>query len=69
MEVNMIKVTHLELKEVLVLEYDMKIDNRGPSYKLFSEIELEEAGIHTKFIEEILYCPEKKGTLYGIHSQ
>jgi len=65
----MVKVTQLDLEEVLVLEYDSKEDNRGASYKFFSKKELEEVGITAEFVEEILYCPKKKGTLYGIHFQ
>jgi len=65
----MIKVTSLDLKEVLVLEYESTEDSRGTTYKLFSKMELEEAGIFTEFVEEILYCPARKGTLYGIHFQ
>lgn len=65
----MIKVTQLDLKEVLVLEYDSKEDNRGTSYKLFSKAELEGVGIFTEFVEETLYSIAKKGTLYGIHFQ
>jgi len=64
-----IKITQLDLREVLVLEYEAKEDNRGFSYKLFSKRELEDVGIFTEFIEETLYCPMKKGTLYGIHFQ
>lgn len=63
------KVTEMELKEVLILEYDSREDNRGSSHILFSKKEWEDAGIHTEFTEEILYCPAKKGTLYGIHFQ
>lgn len=65
----MIKVTQLELKEVLVLEYDSKEDNRGTSYKFFSKIELEKVGIFIEFVEGTSYCLQKKGTLYGIHFQ
>lgn len=65
----MLKVTQLELKEILVLEYETKVDNRGMSYRTFSRQELEGVGISTEFIEETLYCPIKKGTLYGIHFQ
>ncbi len=65
----MIKLTQLDLKEVKVLEYGINEDNRGISYKLFSKDELASVGIFTEFLEEILYCPAKKGTLYGIHFQ
>lgn len=65
----MIKQTQLGLKDVKVLEYETNEDNRGISYKLFSKKELESVGIYTEFLEEILYCPVKKGTLYGIHFQ
>ena len=65
----MMKITKLDLEEILVLEYDLKEDNRGTSHKFFSKKELHEVGITTEFVEEILYCPKKKGTLYGIHFQ
>jgi len=65
----MLKVTKLDLEDVLVLEYDIKEDNRGISYRSFSKRELDEVGIKTEFVEEILYCTKKKGTLYGIHFQ
>jgi dTDP-4-dehydrorhamnose 3,5-epimerase-like enzyme len=65
----MIHLTHLDLKEVCVLKYDTKEDNRGIGYRLFSKRQLEEVGIYTEFVEEILNCPSKKGTLYGIHFQ
>jgi len=65
----MLKVTKLDLEDVLVLEYDIKEDNRGISHRSFSKRELDEVGIKTEFVEEILYCTKKKGTLYGIHFQ
>jgi dTDP-4-dehydrorhamnose 3,5-epimerase len=66
---KLINVTPLDLNEVLVLEYDVKEDNRGSSFRLFSKKELESVGIYTEFVEEILNRPAKKGTLYGIHFQ
>lgn len=68
-ENEMLKVTKLDIKDVLVLEYEVKEDNRGVSHRFFSKRELECVGIHTEFVEEILYCPSKKGTLFGIHFQ
>ncbi len=65
----MLKVIRTRLAEVMVLEYDMAQDNRGSSHKIFSRQELKEAGIAVEFIEETIYCPTKKGTLYGIHYQ
>ncbi len=65
----MLKSTPTKLKEVLVLEYDSGLDNRGSSHKIFSKRELTEAGITTEFIEETIYCPSAKGTIYGIHFQ
>lgn len=56
----MIHLTHLDLKEVCVLNYDTKEDNRGIGYRLFSKRQLEEVGIYTEFVEEILNCPSKK---------
>jgi len=65
----MVKVTPLELKEVLVLMYDSNKDNRGTSHKLFSRRELTDVGIVTEFVEITSHCPKKAGTLYGIHFQ
>lgn len=65
----MLKVIPTELREVFILEYEPKDDARGPVYKNFSKKELEQAGIFSEFVEEYLYCPTKKGTLYGIHFQ
>ena len=65
----MLKVTNTDLPAVLILEYEPKDDTRGPVYMNFSREEMILAGIHTEFVEEYLYCPAKKGTLYGIHFQ
>ncbi len=65
----MVKIIPTELKEVLILEYEPRDDKRGTVYKNFSKKDLEEVGITTEFVEEYLYCPTKKGTLYGIHFQ
>lgn len=63
------KVTPTSLPEVLVLEYEKTLETRGCSYSTFSKRELLEAGIETDFVEESVYCPQRKGTLYGIHFQ
>lgn len=63
----MIKITKLDLPEILVLEYDIDKDNRGAAYKNFSKKELQSIGINVEFVEESVYCPVKKGTLYGVH--
>jgi len=60
-EFNLLKVTKLELNEVLILEYDFREDHRGRTMKLFSDQELKEVGIDTEFVEESLYCIAKKG--------
>lgn len=65
----MLKVITTELKEVLILEYETRDDNRGTVYKNYSKKDLEEVGITVEFVEEYLYCPTKIGTLYGIHFQ
>lgn len=65
----MLKVTPLELADILVLEYEKQDDNRGFSYSTLSKRELLEAGIKTEFVQEDIYCPSKAGTLYGIHFQ
>ena len=65
----MIRVTPTEMPEVIILEYEVYKDIRGIKYNHYSKRELERLGIFTDFLEETLYCPEKKGTLYGIHLQ
>ncbi len=65
----MLKVTPTALPEVLVLEYDKILESRGCSYTNFSNRELKELGIGTEFLEENVYCPQREGTLYGIHFQ
>ena len=65
----MIKVTPTEIFEVKILEYEVKEDVRGIKCNTYSRRELESVGIITDFVEETLYCPSKKGTLYGIHFQ
>lgn len=63
------KIENTKLKEVKVLEYDSRYDNRGFSYSLYCKEELEQAGIYFDYIEERVYSSEKAGTLYGIHFQ
>jgi len=65
----MLNVTTLAIEDVWILEYAPKEDNRGVSVRYASKRELEAAGIHTEFVEEILYAVRKRGTLYGVHFQ
>lgn len=65
----MLKITPTELPEVLILEYESYQDARGCSYCTFSRHEMYRARIATEFVEETVYCPQKAGTLYGIHFQ
>lgn len=65
----MIKVSHFGFQEVLLLEYPANEDNRGISFRTFSKRELIDIGITSDFVEEVLYCPNRKNTLYGIHFQ
>lgn len=65
----MIKVIPTRLQDVMILEYGCSEDNRGLSYSTLSKKDLYEVGIMTEFIQENIYCPNKKGTLYGIHFQ
>lgn len=65
----MLKTLQTNLPEILVLEYEKKFGVRGSSYSNYSRRELNEAGIYADFVEENVYCPKKKGTLYGIHFQ
>ncbi len=62
-------VKSTELKEVKVIEYEKKYDNRGFSYAIHNKQELEQAGIYFEYLEERAYVSEKAGTLYGIHFQ
>lgn len=66
---KVLQVLETELKEVKILEYACKEDNRGLKFSNYSEKELLENGIDVHFIEENVYCPIKSGTLYGIHFQ
>ena len=65
----MLKITPTSLPEVLILEYENDADVRGAFYPVYSKCEMWEADIETDFIEETVYCPQKAGTLYGIHFQ
>ena len=65
----MLKVTRLELPEVLLLEYEVNQDNRAVFHRTFSEKQLILAGIENEFVEELSYHPIKKNTVYGIHFQ
>lgn len=65
----MLRITPTALPEVLILEYEKQFESRGCSYVDFSRRELNDSGIEDDFIEENVYCPEKAGTLYGIHFQ
>jgi len=63
------KVESTKLKEVKIIEYELKYDNRGASYSIYSKKELEQEGINFEYVEERVYFSEKAGTLYGIHFQ
>lgn len=63
------KIISTKLKEVKIIEYDSKSDNRGYSYCIFCKEDLEQAEINFDYIEERVYFSEKAGTLYGIHFQ
>lgn len=65
----MLRITRTALPEVLILEYEKQLETRGCSYANFSRRELNDLGIAYDFVEENVYCPEKAGTLYGIHFQ
>lgn len=58
-----------KLKDVKVIDYEQKYDNRGFSYLIHSKEKLQQAGINFEYIEECVYFSEKAGTLYGIHFQ
>lgn len=63
------KIERTALNEVLIIEHDLRSDNRGYSYPIYNKRELEHAGIFFDYLEEIIYLSEKAGTLYGIHFQ
>ena len=65
----MIKVTEMNLEEVLLLEIEEYEDNRGMFYRNFSQRDLDAIGITKPFVEERLYHIRKAETLYGIHFQ
>jgi len=64
-----LKVESTKLKEVKIIEYEQKYDNRGFSYSIYNKKELELAGINFEYVEERVYFSKKAGTLYGIHFQ
>lgn len=63
------KIECTKLKDVKLIEYEIKTDNRGFSYSIYNKSELEQAGIYFEYAEERVYFSEKAGTLYGIHFQ
>jgi len=63
------KIESTKLKDVKIIEYDPRFDNRGFSYCIYNKSELEQAEINFEYIEERVYFSEKSGTLYGIHFQ
>lgn len=46
------KIESTKLKEVKIIEYDSKSDNRGYSYSIYCKGELEQAEIIFDYIEE-----------------
>lgn len=65
----MLTVESAELKEVKILRWEEKRDNRGLKIFTYSKRELEKIGIVFNYVEEAVYQIEKKNTLYGIHYQ
>ena len=63
------KIESTKLKDIKIIEYDSKFDNRGFSYCIYNKNELENAGINFEYIEERVYFSDKAGTIYGIHFQ
>lgn len=66
---KVLKALETSMKEVKVLEYTCKEDNRGIAFTTYSKKDLLENGIDICFIEQNIYCSIKAGTLYGIHFQ
>ncbi len=65
----MLHVTHTAIEGVVILEYVSRDDVRGTVFPNYSQRALEAVGLVGDFVEEYVYCPVKKGTLYGIHFQ
>ena len=65
----MLRAIPTKIQDVLILEYNQRHDPRGTVFPNYSKRELEALGLVAEFVEEYLYCPVKKGTLYGIHFQ
>ena len=65
----MLNITQTAIEGVYILEYDHRDDPRGTVFPNYSKRALEAAGLVGEFVEEYVYYPIKKGTLYGIHFQ
>lgn len=63
------KVTKLEIKDVLLLEPKIFSDARGFFYESYSKRTLEEIGITNTFVQENHILSAEKGVIRGIHFQ
>ena len=63
-----VKITPLEIPEVLVVETGLIRDDRGFFAELYSAKVLESHGFRSAFLQDNLSC-SKKGTLRGLHYQ
>ena len=53
------KVESTKLKEVKIIEYEQKYDNRGFSYSIYSKKVLLLSGINFEYVEERVYFLKK----------
>ena len=57
------------LPGVVVIDYGLLRDNRGPKRTVYHAAQLADAGLRFPIAVEYAYYPQKAGTLYGIHFQ
>lgn len=63
------KITKTKLEGVLIIEPENKPDERGEKCISYSKSEYERLGLSFNCVEERIYTPKSKYTLYGIHYQ
>jgi len=65
----MIKIQHEIFPDVLILENNLFVDQRGSFLKIFDELQFSEFGIDFKIKQINISNTEKKGTFRGLHFQ
>src|SRR3990167_9529332 len=63
------KITPAEIKDVLVIEPEVFVDDRGWFAEFYNKRKLAEAGIEIEFIQSNHSFTKKRGTLRGLHFQ